>query len=56
MDSPLAELVGSPQQQHSARPSESTLPKYCRECDVRFACNGECPKHRFLTTPTASRG
>lgn len=24
-----------------------TLPRQCRECDYRFACNGDCPKHRF---------
>jgi len=31
-----------------------TLPKYCLECDVRFACNGECPKNRFIETPEGS--
>jgi uncharacterized protein len=56
MDSPLAELAGSAQQQHFGEAKESTLPKYCRECDVRFACNGECPKHRFLTTPDGEPG
>jgi len=56
MDSPLAALVGSAQQQHFGDAKESTLPKYCRECDVRFACNGECPKHRFLTTPDGEPG
>ena len=25
------------------------LPRYCRECEVGFACKGECPKNRFLT-------
>ena len=25
-----------------------TLPRYCRECDVRFACHGGCPKDRFI--------
>jgi len=56
MESPLAALVGSAQQQHFGEAKESTLPKYCRECDVRFACNGECPKHRFLTTPDGEPG
>ena len=27
-----------------------TLPRTCRDCTVRFACNGGCPKDRFLTT------
>jgi uncharacterized protein len=32
------------------------LPEYCHKCDVKFACNGECPKHRFLTTPDGEPG
>ena len=56
MDSPMAELAGSEQQRQFGDAKESTLPKYCRECDVRFACNGECPKHRFLTTPDGEAG
>jgi uncharacterized protein len=56
MDSPMAELAGSEQQRQFGDAKESTLPRYCRECDVRFACNGECPKHRFLTTPDGEAG
>ncbi len=56
MDSALAALAGSEQQQRFGEAKESTLPRYCRECDVRFACNGECPKHRFLTTPDGEPG
>ena len=33
-----------------------TLPKHCRDCSVRFACHGECPKNRFLTTPDGEPG
>jgi uncharacterized protein len=56
MDSALASLAGSEQQQRFGEAKESTLPRYCRECDVRFACNGECPKHRFLSTPDGEPG
>ncbi len=56
METPLAELVDSPQQKKFGEDKESTLPKYCQTCDVRFACNGECPKHRFLTTPDGEPG
>jgi uncharacterized protein len=56
MDSAMAVLAGSEQQQKFGEAKESTLPRYCRECDVRFACNGECPKHRFLTTPDGEPG
>ena len=56
MESALAALAGSAQQQEFGEAKESTLPRYCRECDVRFACNGECPKHRFLTTPDGEAG
>ena len=56
MESALAALAGSEQQQRFGEAKESTLPRYCRECDVRFACNGECPKHRFLTTPDGEPG
>ncbi len=33
-----------------------TLPRYCRECEVRFACHGECPKNRFIETPDGEPG
>src|SRR5665213_439518 len=56
MDAPLAALVESEQQRRFGEAKESTLPKYCRACDVRFACNGECPKHRFLQTPDGEAG
>jgi uncharacterized protein len=56
MNSSLAGLVDSPQQQAFGLAKSATLPRYCRECPVRFACHGECPKHRFLTTPAGEPG
>jgi uncharacterized protein len=56
MQSPLESLVASAQQVKFGLDKRDTLPRYCRECDVRFACNGECPKHRFARTPDGEEG
>jgi uncharacterized protein len=29
---------------------ETSLPRWCRECEVLAACQGGCPKHRFSMT------
>jgi serine-type anaerobic sulfatase-maturating enzyme len=53
---PLLELIVLPQQQEFGQAKRSTLPRYCLECDVRFACNGGCPKDRFAATPDGEPG
>ncbi|MCP5532816.1 MAG: anaerobic sulfatase maturase [Akkermansiaceae bacterium] len=53
---PLAEIAESPMALAFGNAKRDTLPRYCRECDVRFACNGECPKHRFTWTPDGEWG
>jgi uncharacterized protein len=56
MENSLAGLVSSPAQQKFGTDKRDSLPRYCRECEVRFACNGECPKHRFTRTPNGEEG
>jgi len=53
---PIAELANSPRQLQFGRDKSRRLPKYCRECEVRFICNGACPKDRFLRTPEGEPG
>lgn len=52
----MATLVELPQQRRFGLDKRETLPKMCRNCDVRFACNGGCPKDRFATTPDGEPG
>ena len=56
MTDDMSAMSGSEQQRKFGADKRDALPKYCRECDVRFACNGECPKHRFLKTPDGEMG
>lgn len=53
---PLGELVDSPKQRRFGRDKFDTLPTYCKECPVLFACYGECPRNRFIKTPTGEEG
>jgi len=53
---PLTELVGSERQQRFGLDKRDTLPRYCLDCDVRFACHGGCPKDRFAQTPDGEDG
>lgn len=55
-DTHMGELVASPQQLKFGQDKRDTLPGYCRACDVRFACHGECPKNRFIETPDGEPG
>jgi uncharacterized protein len=56
MERPMIEMVASERQRQFGLDKRDSLPRYCRECDVRFACHGECPKNRFLTTPDGEPG
>jgi uncharacterized protein len=52
----LGAMAASPAQTKFGDAKFDSLPAYCRRCEVRFACNGECPKHRFMRTPDGEEG
>ena len=52
----LKTLVTSEKQRRFGQAKFDTLPQYCRECPVLFACYGECPRNRFITTPSGESG
>jgi uncharacterized protein len=52
----MIELVASDQQRQFGDDKRDNLPSYCRECEVRFACNGGCPRNRFIKTPDGESG
>jgi uncharacterized protein len=52
----MGDLVGSERQHTFGMDKRDTLPQFCLDCDVRFACHGECPKNRFITTPDGEPG
>lgn len=56
LQKPMAELARSKRQVQFGEDKSSTLPRYCLECEVRFVCNGECPKRRFVETPEGEKG
>lgn len=55
-DKPLIDIVKSQKQFDFGILKRNTLPRYCLRCDVRYACHGECPKHRFSLTPDGKPG
>lgn len=56
LENNMADLVTSDKQIKFGNDKLDTLPKYCLNCEVRFACNGECPKNRFIETPDGEPG
>jgi len=51
LETPMSELIASTRQRRFGLDKRDRLPEFCRKCDVRFACQGECPRNRFLRTP-----
>jgi len=52
----MMKLVASERQLKFGHDKSDSLPSYCRDCDVLFACFGECPRNRFIRTPDGEPG
>jgi uncharacterized protein len=55
-DKPMVELIASEKQIEFGLAKRDSLPEFCRNCEVRFACHGGCPKNRFTKTPDGEDG
>ena len=52
----MIELIASDRQRQLGKDKLESLPRYCRECEVHFACHGGCPRERFIKTPEGEPG
>ena len=52
----MLDMIASEKQRKFGQDKFDTLPKYCRDCEVLFACYGECPRNRFIHTPDGEPG
>ena len=46
-DQSLIDMLYGEKQQAFSRLKHTSLPRQCKECNMEFACHGECPKNRF---------
>lgn len=56
VETPLVELVASEAQRAFGQAKRDALPQQCRDCAVRFVCNGGCPKNRIAVTSEGEPG
>jgi uncharacterized protein len=52
----ILSMVYSPEQKSFGMAKQDALPVTCLDCEYRFACHGECPKHRFIHSAEAGKG
>lgn len=52
----LTEMMYSDTQRRFGQNKYLSLPQQCKQCSFLFACNGECPKNRFVTTSKGEQG
>jgi len=52
----IVELMYGEKQKSFGRMKQGSLPEQCQKCEWLFACNGECPRNRFMKTTLGERG
>jgi uncharacterized protein len=55
-DRDLADMVYSAEQRRFGCLKRDRLAAYCKQCEYRFVCNGDCPKNRFVKSPDGEAG
>jgi uncharacterized protein len=56
LEHPLREIANSSAQREFGMNKSKFLPRNCQHCEVRFVCNGGCPKNRFVSTEEGNSG
>lgn len=54
--STITEMMYGGRETHFGQAKRDALPRQCKECKYLFACNGECPKNRFVKTEDGEPG
>lgn len=52
----IYEMLYGQKQKAFSRMKFNELPRQCRECELEFACHGECPKNRFVRDKYGEKG
>ena len=52
----LMDMMHGARQRTFGEAKQRSLPHQCRKCRYEFACHGECPRNRFLTTSEGEAG
>ena len=55
-ETPLVQLVASPKLRRFGDDKRDRLTRQCQRCEVRFLCNGGCPKDRFVASVDGEPG
>lgn len=55
-DNSLISMMYGSKQREFGESKHRSLPRQCHECRYEFACHGECPRNRFITTVDGEPG